>query len=255
VIDTHCHLTHRRLAPDVEPVVRRALEAGVEACVTIGTGVEDAEQASELALRFPGIVHCTAGIDPFTSFELAERFDDELRRLEELLRGRSFCALGEIGLDYHYELDPKPVQAHRLERQLELARALDLPVVLHVREAHDDMAAVLRGHPRSHGVVHSFTAGPREAEAYLTMGFRLGFNGVLTFKNAEEVRRAAAATPVERLLLETDSPYLAPVPHRGERCEPAHVRHTLVRLAQVLGERTDDLEAVTTENARTLFGI
>jgi TatD DNase family protein len=132
---------------------------------------------------------------------------------------------------------------------------LSLPVVIHVREAHDDMAAILKAHPRSMGVIHSFTGTPAQAERYLALGWYLAFNGVLTFKNAEEVREAARVAPLERIVVETDSPYLAPNPKRGARCEPAFVRHTLEALAEVRGEAVSVLEAATTANARALFGL
>jgi TatD DNase family protein len=128
-------------------------------------------------------------------------------------------------------------------------------VVIHVREAHDDMTALLTEHPRNHGVIHSFTAGPTEAERYLALGWHLGFNGVVTFKNAPEVREAARLAPLERILVETDSPYLAPVPHRGKRCEPAHVADTLACLASARGCDAAELAAITTQNAERLFGL
>lgn len=255
MIDTHCHLTHPRLAPDADEVIRRAREAGVSACITIGTGVEDARRARELSRRLPDFVYCAAGIDPFSSHQCGDRFDAELDALEALIAEGGFVALGEIGLDYHYDLDPAPVQRERLRRQLQLAERSDLPVVIHVREAHDDMAAMLGEHPGNRGVIHSFTAGPAEAERYLTLGWHLGFNGVATFKNAPQVREAARLAPGERLLVETDSPYLAPVPHRGKRCEPAYVACTLERLAAERGSETAALAETTTRNARRLFRV
>ena len=255
MIDTHCHLTHPRLAPDADEVIRRARDAGVSACITIGTGVEDARRARELSRRLPGFVYCAAGIDPFSSHQCGDRFDAELDALEALIAEGGFVALGEIGLDYHYDLDPAPVQRERLRRQLQLAERSDLPVVIHVREAHADMAAVLGEHPGNRGVIHSFTAGPAEAERYLALGWHLGFNGVATFKNAPQVREAARLAPGERLLVETDSPYLAPVPHRGKRCEPAYVACTLQRLAAERGSETAALGEMTTRNARRLFRV
>ncbi len=163
--------------------------------------------------------------------------------------------MGEIGLDYHYDLDPKPLQRERFERQLGLAAERDLPVVIHVREAHEDMIDVLGVHPANRGVIHSFTAGPREAERYLDLGWYLAFNGVLTFKNASEVREAALLAPAGRLLVETDSPYLAPVPLRGRRCEPAYVAYTLAALAELRGVALDPFDAQTSANARELFGL
>jgi TatD DNase family protein len=253
-IDTHCHLTHRRFCDDVDDAVARAREAGLEGCITIGTGTPDARRCLELAGRHDGFVRCTAGLDPFTSHALGPDFDAALSELRTLLDGGGFCAVGECGLDYHYDLEPRTVQAEQLSRQLALAVELDLPVVIHVREAHDDMARLLAEHPRNRGVIHSFTAGPAEAERYLALGWMLAFNGVLTFKNAAQVRDAARLTPAEMLLVETDSPYLAPVPHRGKRCEPAQVLCTLECLAEVREISSVELARITTENANRLFG-
>ena len=254
MIDTHCHLTHARFASDASEVLARARAAGVEGCLTIGTGIADALACHELARVSEGYVRAAAGLDPFSSHAAAEGFDAAFEALAALHREGTFSAVGEIGLDYHYDLDPRPVQAARFERQLDLARSLDRPVVIHVREAHEDLTAILAAHPGHRGVIHSFTAGPEEAERYLELGWHLGFGGVVTFRNAEEVRAAARLTPVDRLLVETDAPYLAPVPHRGERCEPRHVAATLAVLASVRGVPLEELDAATTVNARRLFG-
>lgn len=252
MIDTHCHLTHPKLAGETDEIIERAGQAGLSGAVTIGTGVADARAALELQSRHPEFVHLAAGLDPFTSNRAGDGFDDELAELETLLAGGRFVALGEIGLDYHYDLDPRPVQVERLEKQLALAERLRLPVVIHVREAHDDMIAVLSEHPECGGVIHSFTAGPPEAERYLELSWYLGFNGVVTFKNAGDVREAALMVPEERLLVETDSPYLAPVPQRGRRCEPAFVRHTLEYIARLRGCAPEALDTATTNNAGIL---
>jgi TatD DNase family protein len=255
VIDTHCHLTHARFSGDADEAVSRGLAAGVTACVTIGTGVDDGIRARELARRHPGVVFATVGLDPFSSHTAGAAFDEGFRALAALLAEGGFQAVGEIGLDYHYDLDPRPVQAERFERQLDLAVELDLPVVVHVREAHDDMAGILKAHPRNRGVIHSFTGGPAEAARYVALGWLLAFNGVVTFKNADEVRAAARRVPLDRMLLETDSPYLAPSPKRGARCEPAFVAHALEALALARAEDPAVLEAATTANARALFRL
>ncbi|HXV77762.1 MAG TPA: TatD family hydrolase [Candidatus Polarisedimenticolaceae bacterium] len=255
MIDSHCHLTHRRFAADRHAVVARAAGAGVEHCVTIGTGVDDARGALELAGALPQRVSPTAGLDPFSAHAAGDGFDDALSVLAELLAGGGFVALGEIGLDYHYDLDPRPLQRTRLERQLELAVRVDLPVVIHVRDAHRDMADVLAAHGSARGVIHSFTGGPAEAERYLGLGWSLAFNGVLTFRNATGVREAAALVPDPALLVETDSPYLAPVPHRGKRCEPAWVARTVETLAELRRTTVDHVDRVTTANARRLFRL
>jgi len=255
MIDTHCHLTHHKLLPEVDDIVGRAREAGVTAVLSVGTGVDDARAGLDLREKHPGFIYLSAGLDPFTSNRAGERFDDELERLEELLAEESFQAVGEIGLDYHYDLDPRPVQADRLGRQLELAERIDLPVIIHVREAHDDMVDILGEHRGVHGVIHSFTSGPDHAERYLELGWHLGFNGVVTFKNAQDVREAARIVPGDRLVVETDSPYLSPVPLRGGRCEPAFVRHTLACIAGLRGVSTEELDLITTANAADLFGL
>lgn len=255
MIDSHCHLTHAKFSGDVAAALERARAAGVVACVTIGTGVDDAGAARSLSRLHPGVVFATAGLDPFSSHAAGAAFDEAFDALAGLLGAGGFAAVGEIGLDYHYDLDPRPVQAERFERQLELAARLDLPVVIHVREAHDDMAAILSAHPGNRGVIHSFTGQPSDALRYLALGWHLAFNGVVTFKNADDVRAAARRTPSERVLVETDSPYLAPAPKRGVRCEPAFVTYTLRALAEVRGEDVAALAAATTANTRALFGL
>jgi TatD DNase family protein len=255
MIDTHCHLTHHKLRDDESAIVDRAKQAGLTSCISIGTGIEDARRVLDLTRRHRGFVFGTAGLDPFTAHDAGGGFDDAYAALSALFEEGGFVAVGEIGLDYHYDLDPRPLQAERFERQLDLAVRFDLPVVIHVREAHDDMASILAGHPANRGVIHSFTAGPAEAESYLELGWYLAFNGVMTFPKAAEVREAARICPEERLLIETDAPYLAPVPLRGRCCEPAHVAHTLERLAETRGDVREALEAATSANARRLFGL
>jgi len=255
VIDTHCHLTHVKFNEDADAAVARAVEAGVTACITIGTGVADAISARDLSRRHPGVIFATAGLDPFSSHAAGDGFDDRCAELEALLTAGGFVAVGEIGLDYHYDLDSRPVQAERFARQLDMAARLDLPVVVHVREAHDDLAAILSHHPGNRGVIHSFTGGPSQAERYLSLGWSLAFNGVITFKNAEEVRAAARLAPADRIVVETDSPYLAPNPKRGMRCEPAFVADTMRALAAVRSEDVDVLDRATTANASWLFGL
>ncbi len=236
-------------------MIARAKEAALTGCVTIGTGVEDARRGLEILERYPGYVAVSAGIDPFTAHAAGDAFDDALDALRALLRDGGIVAVGEIGLDYHYDLDPRGVQAERFERQLDLAAALDRPVVIHVREAHADMVAILRAHRRNRGVIHAFTGGPEEAAAYLELGWMLGFGGVVTFKNAGAVREAARSAPSDRILVETDAPYLSPVPHRGERCEPSFLLHTVATLASVRGESEARVADASTRNARTLFGL
>jgi TatD DNase family protein len=255
MIDSHCHLTHPRLALETEAVVDRARAAGLAGCVAIGTGVEDARRVLEISERFAGFVFAAAGMDPFSSHRAGESFDADLERLCEMLASRRFCAVGEAGLDYHYDLDPRPVQAARFERQLALAEELDLPVIIHVREAHDDLRAILADHRKNRGVIHSFSGGPREAEGYLDLGWHLGFTGAVTFRNADILREAARMTPAARLLVETDAPYLAPEPLRGRRNEPAMLALTVAHLAELRGVDAVTLGTTAGENSARLFDL
>lgn len=255
MIDSHCHLTDPRFAADRDAVLARARAAGLAACVTIGTGCADARVARELARSAPGFVYCSAGIDPFSAHTLGAAFAAGLGELRALLREGGFVALGEVGLDYHYDLAPRAVQSEQLAAQLGLAEELGLPVVIHVREAHAAMAALLASFPRVKGVIHSFTAGPAEAEGYLALGWSIAFNGIVTFPKADALRAAAALVPADRLLVETDSPYLAPVPRRGQRCEPADLTQVLARLAALRDVPVAALAATTGDNARRLFGL
>jgi TatD DNase family protein len=255
VVDTHCHLTHPRFADDLDATLERARLAGLTHLMTIGTSVADARRCAELAALHPGFLRCAAGIDPHAVHAAGAQFEAELGELEALLRSGVFSALGEIGLEYFHRLDDKPRQIACLEAQLVLAARLDLPVVIHSRDAHPDMLAVLSRHRRCRGVIHSFTGTPDDARAFLALGWHLSFNGMVTFKANDVLRAALAVTPNDRLLIETDSPYLAPVPVRGQRCEPAFVIHTLALIAEVRGQRVEDLAAWTTQNAEKLFPL
>lgn len=255
LIDTHCHLSHARFDADREAMIARALAAGVTRMITIGTGTADARRCLEIAAGHPGTVRCAAGLDPFSVHAAGARFADELSALGDLLRSGAFVALGEVGLEYFHRLDGRPRQIACLEAQLALAAELALPVVIHSRDAHADMLAVLARHPACRGVIHSFTGTAEEARAFLALGWHLGFNGMVTFKGNDALRAALGATPNDRLLIETDSPYLAPVPLRGQRCEPGSMVHTLALIAEVRGQRMEDLAAWSTRNAEALFRL
>lgn len=255
LIDTHCHLTSTRFADDLDAVIERARADGVVRAITIGTGIADGRRCLELAERFPGYLSCAIGIDPFHQQQAGAAFDDHLAQLDGLLASGRFCALGEIGLEYFHQLEPKDVQIAGFERQLDLAVIHDLPVVIHSRDAHGDVLACLRRNPKNRGVIHSFTGTRDDARAFLDLGWHLSLNGMVTFKANDELRAAAASIPNDRLLVETDSPYLAPVPLRGKRCEPAFVAHTAQLLAEIRGQRLEDIAAWTTRNAGLLFKL
>ena len=255
LIDSHCHLTHQRFASEVDAVVARARDAGIARMITIGTGIADGRRAREIARAHPDSVACTVGLDPFACHEAGDAFPERLRELEALLREGGFSALGEVGLEYHHPLNPHAQQIEQLEAELALAIRLDLPVVIHVRDAHPDMIGCLGSQPDARGVIHSFDGDETQVRAYLDLGWRIALNGMVTFKPKDYLRRAAALVPNDRLLIETDSPYLAPVPMRGQRCEPAFVAHTLTALAELRGQRVEDLTRWTTRNAVELFGL
>jgi TatD DNase family protein len=232
-------------------VLLRARAAGVARMVVIGTHPGDWESSAALALS-EGLA-CTAGLHPHE----ASRWDGEVAfALEGALSAPAVCAVGEIGLDYHYDLSPRDRQRRAFADQVGTALDHGLPVVVHSRSAFEDTAAVLRDAGAAlRGVVHCFTYGVREAEAFLTLGMHLSFSGIATFPKAPEIREAALQVPPERLLVETDAPYLAPPPFRGKRCEPAHVALVGGHLARFLGLDPFDLARITSENAGSLFGF
>lgn len=255
LVDTHCHLTNPRFAADRDAVLARARAAGCHRLLGIGTGCADARLALALARAEPDLVAAAAGLDPFSCHEAGEAIDAAFADLDRLLADGGFVAVGECGLEYHHEVCPHAIQAEHLERHIDLARRHRLPLILHVRDAHPDMLALLARHPGLAGVVHSFSGGPAEARAYLDLGWHLAFNGMITFKGNDDLRAAAALVPADRLLIETDAPYLPPVPHRGRRNEPAHVALVAEALAEARAERPDDLRAWTARNACLLFAL
>jgi len=255
LIDSHCHLDSPEFDADRDEVVARALEAGVEQMVAIGTGngPPDLEAGIRLADRYPQF-YATVGIHPH---DAAKATDPDFQRLAELLSHPKVVALGEIGLDYHYDFSPRETQTSVFIRQMEIAAAAKKPIVIHTREAWDDTAALLEQYWKPHGmggIMHCFSGGPTEARRALDLGFYLSFGGIVTFPKALDLQAAAKEAPVDRILVETDSPYLAPVPKRGKRNEPALVVHTARKLAELRGQSLEEVSLVTTENFRRLMG-
>jgi TatD DNase family protein len=246
LVDTHCHLDSEQFDADRETVIERALAAGVERMMAIGTGEgpPDLEAGIRLAERYP-FIYATIGVHPH---DAAKATNETFDRLRELSRHPKVLAIGEIGLDYHYDFSPRDVQREVFERQLELAREAGKPIVIHTREAWADTLDVIRAHWRGEGIMHCFTGNEAQAREALDLGFYLSFGGVLTFPKAEPTRQAAAIAPADRILIETDCPYLAPVPNRGKRNEPAFIAETARRLAEVRGVAEEEIAAVTAEN-------
>ena len=250
LVDSHVHLDDRKFDEDREQAMQRAQAAGVACMMAIGTGggPADLEVGIRLAEQH-AFIYATVGVHPHdASKTTAETFP----RLSQLAAHPKVVAIGEIGLDYHYDFSPRDVQRSVFERQLELAAAAGKPIVIHTREAWDDTLDALRGRWTGGGIMHCFTGDAGQARQALDLGFHLSFGGVLTFPKAEAVREAARLTPADRLLVETDCPYLAPVPHRGKRNEPAFIVETVRRLAAVRGSDPEEIAGSTTRNFEEL---
>jgi TatD DNase family protein len=266
LIDTHAHLDDERFDSDFPDVLSRAAQAGVKAQIAIATTAASAHKCTRLAAEHPS-VYASAGIHPNHAQEARPGDWDEIMALagggrDSTTSGtRRIVALGETGLDRHWDYTPFPLQQDYFARHLALARQIGLPVVIHCREAESDMLAMLqedfrRGGPVK-GVMHSFSGDGAFAEACLGMGLYLSFAGMLTYKNAANLRAVAAKVPEDRILVETDAPYLTPEPLRGKvrRNEPAHVVQTAAHLAEIRGRTLEEIARATTENACRLFGI
>jgi TatD DNase family protein len=278
LIETHAHLDFPEFASDLEKVIMQATATGVTRVITIGTTVASSREAVRIAAKYPG-VYATIGVHPTHAAEVSENFVNELH---ELAGQPKVVAIGEIGLDYFHlpsraekedviqttyralsagsvelllrDQSEKATQAVVFQEQLELAQALDLPVVVHQRDSLEDTVAIIREFPVS-AVFHCFNGNPAQALDLVQQGYYISFTGIVTFKKAAEVRDAAAAISSDRVMVETDAPYLAPVPFRGKRCEPAYVRETAQAIARARGVSFDTLAEVTTRNAGRFFKL
>lgn len=252
MFDSHCHLTDEKLTPDLADVLARARATGVAGMVTIASDAGDAERALELARRHED-VWCTAGIHPHAA---AAATDADRARVLELCADRCVVALGETGLDYYYDNSPRDVQRRLFGWHLEQAAMLGKPVVVHSRDADDDVIAMLRVAPGARGVLHCFSGGPGLLDAALDAGWYVSFAGPVSFKRFDEAAAALLRrVPDDRLLIETDSPYLAPVPWRGKRNEPAYLPHTCAAVARWRGQDVAVIAALTERNARAFYGL
>ncbi len=223
LIDTHCHLDDERLIGDEEQVLRNAHEAGVETLITIGTDEKTSQAAASLAARHPGVVYHTVGAHPSDADRFGEK---ELCEIERLARETRPKAIGEIGLDYHHDSD-RGKQVQVFERMIRLARELSLPLVIHDRDAHEDVFRILQERAQGLGILmHCYSAGPDFVERFLGLGCLFSIAGPVTFKNGQSHRDAVARIPLDRLVVETDAPYLTPHPHRGQGNEPTYIRLT-----------------------------
>ena len=253
LIDSHCHLDFPDFAAELDAVVARARAAGIGRMVTISTRVRRHAQVLVIAEKFPD-VFCSVGTHPHNAHE---ELDIGAAELIAIAQHPKVVAIGEAGLDYHYDNSPRAAQEQGLRAHIQAARATGLPLVIHSREADADMARILKeetGKGAFPAVLHCFTGGRELAFAAIELGHYVSFTGILTFKNSQGLRDIAAALPAERILVETDAPYLAPLPHRGRRNEPSYVVETAKVLAETRGVSPDEIARQTTENFFRLFG-
>jgi TatD DNase family protein len=254
LIDSHCHLDSDQFDADRDAVIQRALDAGVTRMVAIGTGngPPDLEAAIRLAERYD-CFRATVAVHPH---EASKATPEVFKRLAELSLHPKVVAIGEMGLDYHYDFSPREVQRSVFIEQMRIAAEARKPIVIHTREAWNETIALIREHwdPALGGIMHCFSEGPKEAEQALALGFHLAFGGVVTFPKALNVQEAARTAPADRILVETDAPYLAPVPKRGKRNEPAYMVETARKLAALRGVSEEQIAAATTANFERLCG-
>ncbi|MBZ0266958.1 TatD family hydrolase [bacterium] len=250
MIDSHCHLNLVDYAEDLEDVLDRARDAGVHGILVPGIGLAECRRGVEIAERFP-MVRAAVGIHPHEALQWGDVAESHLR---EWARRDEVVALGEIGLDFYREWSPFDAQRAAFAAQLRLARDLDLPVIIHDRNAHEEVLDGLAEVPGLRGQLHCFSGGPAEAERAVALGFHVSFTGTLTFGKGK-ADRVLKRIPSERLLLETDCPYMAPVPHRGKRNEPAWVVHVAEALAEKLDRPLEEVVAMTDQAAGDLYGF
>jgi TatD DNase family protein len=257
LFDTHCHISFEAFGSEVDALLARAKAEGVERFMSIGSGevLESAKSAVALAKKLAPVVWATVGVHPHD----AEHFGDEAKQLlESLATDPHVRAIGETGLDYHYDHSPREQQAEAFRYQIDLARRVKKPIIVHTRTAAEDTLRILEEENArdAGGIIHCFSEDAAFAKRSLDMGFVSSFSGIVTFpKGTEAIREAARVQPKDSILVETDSPYLAPVPYRGKRNEPAYVAHTAAFIAALRGEDLDEFRARTTENGCRLFGI
>jgi len=252
LFDTHAHLDFARFDRDRDEVIDRAKRAGLINILTVGADLSSSRRAIKLAKHYKGIV-ASVGLHPHD----ASQFDQEVaREIKELAQEEEVKAIGETGLDYHYDNSPREEQRKAFRSQLRLANMLNKPVIIHSREAEEDTLAILKEEAQNlPGVIHCYSSSSEMAQEVIALGFHLGFTGLLTFKNLSWLREIASQTPVDKILLETDCPYMAPEPKRGKRNEPAFVTHVAEVMADCHGIPVSELAEITTENGLELFAL
>jgi len=252
LVDSHCHLDFYDFKGEQDEIIARARAAGIKGMLTICTRLRDAKNIHAISAAHDGI-WCSVGIHPHEAEHAAEVTAEELM---SLTNPPEVVGIGETGLDFYYEHSPRDIQEKVFRTHIQAARETGLPIIVHSRDADGDTVRILneeQGQGAFSGVIHCFSAGAEVAHCALDHGMYISFSGIVTFKNADSVRAVAREVPIARMLLETDAPYLAPVPVRGKRCEPAFTSHTAAYLAELKGLELDELSRVTTDNFFALF--
>lgn len=250
LVDSHCHLNFPDFKEDLDQVIKRAEEQGVKAFLTINTSLDQAEEIQAIADRYPN-VYCTVGAHPHDASDhvYVDVYDDLIR----LAHYPKVVGIGETGLDYYYNNSPKAEQIESFKTHIRASIELGLPLIIHTRDADADTLACLKEFPKAKGVFHCFSGSMDLAKEALDLGFYISFSGIITFKKADELREVAKFAPIDRVLVETDSPFLAPIPHRGGRNEPAYTRITAEKVAEVRRMSLEEVAEKTTHNFYRLF--
>lgn len=253
LFDTHVHLNDDQFKEDIEEVIKRAQEAGVSSMVVVGFDRATITRAMELIEEY-AFIYAAIGWHPVDAIDMQ---DEDLAWIEELSSHPKVVAIGEMGLDYHWDKSPRDIQKEVFRKQIRLAKKVKLPIVIHNREATADIVDILKEEHAEEvgGIMHCFSGSPEVAKECLNMNFYISLGGPVTFKNAKKPKEVAVEVPLDKLLIETDCPYLAPHPYRGKRNEPAYVKLVAEQIAELKGLTFDEVAAATTENARKLFGI
>ncbi len=252
MIDSHCHLADAQFVKDLDAVLKRAKEAGVEKIITIADSLEEAKKCIEIAEHYPHIF-CTVGVHPHNAKDWKKGDSERIQAM--VAQSKKVKAIGEIGLDYHYNHSPKSDQRAVFLEQLSLSRELGLPAVLHCREAIEDVKTMVREVEPLQVVMHCCTEKWEDVAWFVELGHLLSFTGIATYPSSHDIRETIKQCPLDQLMIETDSPYLAPVPHRGKRNEPAYVVEVLHSIATIKGMSVEEVEAATTKNAIEFFGL
>ena len=256
LFDTHAHCDDSWVKNgfgDTDEYIKHQLENGVSFIVNIGTNLENSVASVALSEKFEQI-YASCGVHPYDT-RFYENEVEIIEPLRALLAHKKVVALGEIGLDYHYEDSDFEKQRRFFVAQMELARELDIPVIIHDRDAHGDCMDIIRAFPEVKGIFHSYSGSAEMAQELIRLGWYISFSGVVTYKNARRVVEACESVPIDRLLIETDSPYLSPVPHRGEMNHPKHVRFTCERVAELKGVSFEEMARITLENAMRVYRL